>query len=529
MTKSAACDYESLRLVVRDGVQDSRRSQLEEHLAACAACRHELERLSGGADWLCEVRKHLSSSEIRTYSASETPSTGRNSPWNCDESQGGDLDQPDAGDKLDFLEPSDDPTKLGRLGAYEIDSVIGRGGMGIVLKAYDSALNRHVAIKVLAAQLATSGAARKRFSREAQAAAAVVHEHVVAIHAVDNSSKLPFIVMPYIPGRSLQERLDANGPLETKEVLRIGIQAAAGLAAAHAQGLVHRDIKPANILLENGIERVRITDFGLARAVDDASQTQSGFIAGTPQYMAPEQARGEPVDHRADLFSLGSVMYAMCSGHPPFRAETTLAVLRRICEETPRPLQETNPDIPEWLQAVISKLHARDSAKRFQSAAEVSALLEQYLAHLQQPLVNPMPQFHTPKRAITFLTRFNWKRAGLWSVPALLATVLLFLVALVRLAFVNENPHRQDFAAQNNIRSEIPVSIQDRVPIQSPSVVRDPWGGWQNSLNEASQDLSQLELEMGSHLTVPVDFIQGESTRDLERSLDQLEQELRRR
>ncbi len=126
--------------------------------------------------------------------------------------------------------------------------------------------------------------------------------------------------MPYVPGHSLQERIDQTGPLELREILRIGMQTAAGLAAAHAQGLVHRDIKPANILLENGVERVRITDFGLARAVDDATQTQSGVVAGTPQYMAPEQARGEAVDHRADLFSLGSVLYAMCTGHSPFRA-----------------------------------------------------------------------------------------------------------------------------------------------------------------------------------------------------------------
>ena len=119
---------------------------------------------------------------------------------------------------------------------------------------------------------------------------------------------------------SLQERLDQTGPLELKEILRIGMQTAAGLAAAHAQGLIHRDIKPANILLENGVERVKITDFGLARAVDDASLTQSGVVAGTPQYMSPEQARGEPVDPRTDLFSLGSVLYAMCTGRPPFRA-----------------------------------------------------------------------------------------------------------------------------------------------------------------------------------------------------------------
>src|SRR5581483_10498584 len=126
----------------------------------------------------------------------------------------------------------------------------------------------------------------------------------------------------YIPGCSLQDRLDRQGPLELKEILRIGMQVAAGLSAAHAQGLVHRDIKPANILLEHGVERVKITDFGLARTIDDASLTASGVIAGTPQYMAPEQARGEGVDHRSDLFSLGSVLYAMCTGHSPFRAET---------------------------------------------------------------------------------------------------------------------------------------------------------------------------------------------------------------
>src|SRR5262249_42840754 len=116
------------------------------------------------------------------------------------------------------------------------------------------------------------------------------------------------------------ERIDRSGTLELKEVLRIGMQTAVGLAAAHSQGLIHRDIKPANILLENGVERVKITDFGLARAADDTSLSQSGVVAGTPQYMAPEQASGEAVDHRADLFSLGSVLYAMCTGQPPFRA-----------------------------------------------------------------------------------------------------------------------------------------------------------------------------------------------------------------
>jgi serine/threonine-protein kinase len=282
---------------------------------------------------------------------------------------------------------------LGRLGKYDIEGVVGRGGMGVVLAARDPVLDRCVAIKVLAGHLAASAAARKRFAYEARSAAAVVHDHIIPIHDVDTSGQTPFLVMPFVSGRSLQDRLDERGSLETREVLRIAMQTAEGLAAAHAQGLVHRDIKPANILLENGCERVRITDFGLARAVDDASQTQSGFIAGTPQYMAPEQARGEPIDARADLFSLGSVMYAMCTGRPPFRAETTLAVLRRICDDAPRSVREVNPDVPPWLAEIIERLLAKSPAARFQTAGEVADLLKQWLAHLAQPTVILPPKF----------------------------------------------------------------------------------------------------------------------------------------
>src|SRR5262245_16346083 len=192
---------------------------------------------------------------------------------------------------VDFLTPADDPQALGRLGPYTVTEIIGRGGMGVVLKAHDPKLNRVVAIKVLAPELAANPTARKRFLREAQAAAAVVHQHVVTIHAVDDD-RLPYLVMECIEGQSLQERLNRSGPLELKEILRTGQQIAAGLAAAHTHGLMHRDVKPANILLENGVQRVRITDFGLARAVDDVGMTKPGEVAGTPQYMSPEQAQG---------------------------------------------------------------------------------------------------------------------------------------------------------------------------------------------------------------------------------------------
>lgn len=297
----------------------------------------------------------------------------------------------DGDDGLDFLAPSDKPGSLGRLGHYEVQEVVGRGGMGVVLRAFDETLHRVVAIKVMAPQLATSATARRRFAREARAAAAVTHDHVVTIHAVEESGPLPHIVMQFVAGQSLQDRLDRTGPLQLPEILRIGMQTAAGLAAAHAQGLVHRDVKPANILLENGVERVKLTDFGLARAADDASLTQSGAVAGTPAFMSPEQAEGRPVDHRSDLFSLGSVLYAMCTGRPPFRAVTSMGVLKRVCEETPTPVREANPEVPDWLAAVVEKLHAKDPAGRFQSAAEVAELLGQHLAHVQHPSVVPLP------------------------------------------------------------------------------------------------------------------------------------------
>jgi hypothetical protein len=288
---------------------------------------------------------------------------------------------------LDFLASSDKPDSLGRLGHYEVFEVIGRGGMGIVLRAFDEKLHRVVAIKVMAAQLATNATARKRFTREAQAAAAVTHDHIVTIHAVEETNGVPYLVMQFVSGMSLQQRLDSSGPLELREIVRIGMQTAAGLAAAHAHGLIHRDIKPANILLENGVERVKVTDFGLARAVADASLTQSGVVAGTPHYMSPEQARGEAVDQRTDLFSLGSVLYAMCAGRPPFRATTGIAILKRVCEDTPSPINEINAEIPEWLAEIVTKLHAKDPADRFQSAAEVAELLNRHLAHLQHPSV----------------------------------------------------------------------------------------------------------------------------------------------
>jgi hypothetical protein len=285
-----------------------------------------------------------------------------------------------AEEPLTFLDPPIRPDAVGRLGHYEVLQVVGRGGFGIVFRAFDDVLQRVVAIKVLSPRMAATSPARQRFVREARGYAKIRHENVVQVHGIE-AEPLPYLVMEFIPGETLERLLLRTGPLAAPDVVRIGAQVARGLAAAHAIGLVHRDIKPANILIEDGPDRrVKLTDFGLARAADDASLTQSGTIAGTPLYMAPEQAKGDSLDHRADLFSLGSVLYAMCTGRPPFRAPTSFAVLKRVVEDEPRPIRDVIPEVPQALCDVIGRLHAKNPDARIQSAAEVADLLGRCLA-----------------------------------------------------------------------------------------------------------------------------------------------------
>jgi serine/threonine-protein kinase len=298
---------------------------------------------------------------------------------------------------IDWLDPPAHPEHLGSLGEYEVTDWLGQGGMGTVFKAFDTSLNRFVAIKVLALPSAPDSDARRRFEREARAAAAISHPHVIAIHAVGIFKRRPYIVMEYVPGASLQQRLDSADPLDLRAILSIATQVASGLAAAHNQGLVHRDIKPANIMLENDLERVKITDFGLAKAVDDTLVSQLGTVAGTPRFMAPEQARGERIDRRADLFSLGSVLYSLCTGRPAFDGDSTPAVIRQVCDHHPPPIRELNPAIPEWLAQIVERLLAKDPADRFQSASELAELLERHLAVTADPTLPPVAHPWAPR------------------------------------------------------------------------------------------------------------------------------------
>jgi eukaryotic-like serine/threonine-protein kinase len=305
---------------------------------------------------------------------------------------------------IEFLAPAQTDDELGRLGGYRILEMLGHGGMGVVFLGEDARLGRKIAIKAMLPRLAQSGTAQQRFMREARAVAALEHDHIIPIFHVGQDRGAPFIVMPLLTGEPLDRRLEREGTLPVADIVRIGRQTASGLACAHAAGLVHRDIKPGNLWLESVVSspwsvvkgknlqgtlplttdhgprttdyRVKILDFGLARAVDDdAHLTQSGAFVGTPAYMAPEQASGQAVDGRVDLFSLGCVLSRLCTGRVPFKGKDTLSTLLAIANDVPTPVREVNPAIPELLAALVMALLAKDPDKRPASAQRVADML----------------------------------------------------------------------------------------------------------------------------------------------------------
>ena len=365
------------------------------------------------------------------------------------------------GDNEVALGPPSHPEMLGRLGRYEIERKIGAGGMGVVFKAFDTELNRPVAIKVLAPYLARNGPARQRFGRESRAAAAVVHEHVVAIHNVESDGETPFIVMQYVSGESLQARVQRLGPLTIEEILRIGIQTAAGLAAAHEQGIVHRDVKPENILLENSVDRVLLTDFGLARTVDDASLTHTGVIAGTPQYMSPEQANGDAIDHRTDLFSFGSVLYFIATGHPPFRAERAMGVLHRICNTPHRPVWQVNAKVPQELSQVIDRLLEKNPSKRVGSALAVRETLARILANVQsgRPAIGV--------RLNTWLHRHQWTAMAAVLLSIFTVLSLSAIVVLTQSTRVKKDASSPIAKQSDDLLETEQITKQDAVSVRT--------------------------------------------------------------
>lgn len=276
------------------------------------------------------------------------------------------------------LDPPAAPNELGKLREYHINKILGEGGMGVVYLAWDSNLHRSVALKVMKRAIAENESSRQRFLLEARATAAIDHDHIVTIYQVGDHNGVPYLVMKYLEGQTLEDLLRKRKVLEPLEAVKIAKQIAEGLEAAHQQNLIHRDIKPANIWLESVRSRVKILDFGLARVADstDPNITQTGVILGTPAYMSPEQAAGLALDGRSDLFSLGTVLYRLTLGKPPFRGSNNLAILRSLSLDNPEPPDRLNPAIPSRLSKLILKLLEKEPGSRPGSASLVANMLE---------------------------------------------------------------------------------------------------------------------------------------------------------
>ena len=429
MARSTCPADEVLAQLLRDSQVESASSSLEEHLSVCADCRQRLEEMAGGLtslgrasdsakndssalDGVIQQLKKKTGAIAAEATRAETPQWLKliaqvNNPTTSDSNVANPLQ-----------------LKLGS--RYEVLEVIKAGGMGIVFRGIDLTLDRVVAIKLVTAQ-AACGNSIERFYREARAMAAVKHDHIVTIHSVETEEGLPFLVMEYIDGISLSDRVQNCGKLNFDEVVQLGQEMAAALECAHDVGLVHRDLKPGNVLLENDTGRAKVTDFGLAKFSTDSALTRTGVVVGTPEFMSPEQAIGDPTDARSDLFSLGSVLYTACTGHSPFQATTDWQVIQRIQNETLSPLSARYKDVEPWFSDIVQQLLHKDPERRIQSAAEV----RQYLVERRSPQLPESNRAHgdTTRKATVPAPLLRWRNMVLTTVGLLIAA-LIGLVAV---------------------------------------------------------------------------------------------------
>jgi WD40 repeat protein/predicted Ser/Thr protein kinase len=361
---------------------DEQTTQIREHLPGCPACQALLDDLSEKTalgQWTPACRslspQQADGPELLRFleRLAATPPGGL---YVADTTDFRPLDTP-----LSFLAPAEGERELGRLGPYRVLRELGRGGMGIVLLAYDPELERSVALKVLPPERADDRA-RARFVREARAAAGITHDNVVPVYAVATPPDgPPYLVMQYVEGPTLRERIKAEGRLDPFDAAQVCAQAAEGLAAAHRAGLVHRDIKPANIILDRAQGRAKIMDFGLARAAEvPGAVTQAGTILGTPEYMSPEQIQQpDRVDGRTDLYSLGVTLYEALTGEVPFRGVSHM-VVQQVVSDDPRPPRRLNDKVPRDLETICLKCLHKEPAKRYAGAAALAEDLKRFLA-----------------------------------------------------------------------------------------------------------------------------------------------------
>jgi len=288
---------------------------------------------------------------------------------------------------MDLLEATDQTGLLGTLDSYEVHEVIATTGMTTILKAHDPNLDRSVAIKILSPLFATQATARERFLREARAMATLEHENILPIYGVYPDT-IPRFAMRYIEGGSLQDALDVNAPQlrEPAFLESLARQMASALSKAHADGIIHRDLKPANILLDPDGNHLWLADFGIARAIDDPNLTMEKTVAGTPRYMSPEQAQGHELDHRTDLFSLGSVLYHCATGNPPFEGKDSTVIISRVAQGNTTSCGKLSPALPNWLTGIIDQLLEKSPDNRPENADVLLSQIETHTYRRARPL-----------------------------------------------------------------------------------------------------------------------------------------------
>ena len=298
----------------------------------------------------------------------------------------------------DFVADSDshpgvsEPEWINRITGITVGEEIGRGAMGVVYEGFDQTLGRRVAIKIPSRQCVHNPESRERFTREAQAAAQLCHENIVAIHSIQHVDGMPILVLQFIDGETLAARVERSGRLSAADLMQLATQIARGLSTAHVSGIVHRDLKPENLMLEHASGVVRIADFGLAKRDSSSLLTQPNVVAGTPAYMSPEQTLGQPLDARSDLFSFGSVMRFAATGQSPFGSDDTDLVLHRIRSQSLEPLHQIRPDLPVAVCNAFDRLLIKDVSSRTKSASE-------FLNHLSEQRVQP-PEWSSKRLAM---------------------------------------------------------------------------------------------------------------------------------
>jgi serine/threonine protein kinase/Leucine-rich repeat (LRR) protein len=436
MSTAMQCpDRESMRQLYFSAATPQEIAGLVAHLEQCPRCGEQFDELSTNDDLarLLSAPPVLGSTPAPASEALDRlrqrlsllrPVPASDNTWNMrpPDSVSDAAEPPPAVDDhtevgFTFLTPPQQPDEIGRLGAYRVLKKLGSGGMGMVFLAEDPMLKRQIALKTLLPRVALNPESRQRFLREARAAAALDHPHIIAIHQVGEDHGVLFVAMPLLRGESLEDRLRRDTRLSPAEAARVAVEIADGLAAAHAAGLIHRDIKPGNIWLENqsgrdptdatpyqALPRVKLLDFGLARSQsEDQRLTHSGMIVGTPAYMAPEQVDGKAVDARADLFSLGCVLYRMLTGKLPFEGESLMNLLASIFKHTPPPPHEVNPAVSAEFGRLTMRLLGKTPGDRPASAAEVREQLRRLRPEADDPTLvtrvpAPAPVRHPPHR-----------------------------------------------------------------------------------------------------------------------------------